>query len=338
MTSELNYRPHISVLCFVLLTALSSSYAQGPSSPQPRELRGQVNQADGTPYRDGALVKVEDDRGGTVAEIRTDSGGKFDVTTPQNSRYTVTVHAPGFHDATAEADLTTLPRVYIQLTLHVVAATGLPPSRSAASDILSVNDLNAPAAAQSEFEKGRSMLVDKHKAADSIKPLLKAVQIAPAYSQAHFLLGTAYMDTGKWTDAESELNKAVSLNDKLGPADLALGSCLIEEKKFADAEKPLLRGLELLPDDSQGYYDLGRTYYTLSRFAEAEERARKAIALAPDFAEAHLLLGNVLLRQRDGAHALTEFQEYLRLAPDGPFAGPAQELVKKLQVGLADAH
>lgn len=323
------------LLCAFLLT-LSAARAQGPNTSQHPELHGQVERSDGSPFREGALVKIENSIGGIAEQLVTDSQGRFAATLPQPSRYIVTAHAPGFRDAVAEVDLQTVPRASVQLTLRE-AAPPAPILNSTAAAAVSVGELNIPPAAQAEFEKGRQLL-DKHKPADSIKPLLKAIQIAPTYSQAHFLLGTAYMETGKWTDAESELNKAISLNDKLGPADLALGSCLIEEKKFADAEKPLLRGLELLPDDSQGYYDLGRTYYTLSRFPEAEERARKAITLAPDFAEAHLLLGNVMLRLRDGAHALAEFQEYLRLAPNGPFAGPAQELVKKLQAALAASH
>jgi protein O-GlcNAc transferase len=83
---------------------------------------------------------------------------------------------------------------------------------------------------------------------------------------------------------------------------------------------------------------LGRANYALNRFQEAEPHARKAIALEPDFPEAHILLGNVLLRLRDAPGALTEFQEYLRLAPNGSHAAPTRDLVKKLEAGLAGAH
>jgi Flp pilus assembly protein TadD len=312
--------------------------AQGPAS-QPRELTGQVEHADGTPIREGVLVKVEDDNGGMAAQVVTDSRGRFDVVPLAKSRYTVTVHANGYRDASTEVDLGTVPRAYIRITLHELITPSPPATSSTApSAITSVNDLNVPPTAQAEFEKGRALLLDKHSAAESVKPLLKAVQIAPAYSQAHFLLGTAYMDLGKWSDAEASLDKAIMFNEKLDSAYLELGSCLLEQKKFQESEKPLLRGLELLPDASQGHYDLGRTYYALNRFQEAEPQARKAVELTPSLPEAHILLGNVLLRLRDGSHALAEFQEYLRLAPNGPFAGPTQELVKKLRAALPDAH
>jgi Flp pilus assembly protein TadD len=339
MASALTFRAPLRLLPLGILASLTIAHAQGPTSSQPRELHGRVDRADGTPFGEGALVKVENDHGGMAGQVLTDSRSNFDFVPLQKARYTVTVHANGFLDASTDVDLDTVPRAYIRITLHELPRSGTPETTSAApAATVSVNDLNVPQAAQVEFEKGRSLLLDKQKASDSIKPFLKAIQIAPSYSQAYFLLGTAYMDMGKLSDAETALGKAISLNDKLDTAYLELGSCLIEEKKFAEAEKPLLRGLELAPDASRGHYDLGRAYYTLNRLQEAEPHARKAVALEPDFAEAHILLGNVLLRLRDGTHALAEFQEYLRLAPHGTFAGPTQELVKKLQGALSETH
>jgi cytochrome c-type biogenesis protein CcmH/NrfG len=331
--------PRFLAISLVFLLPWTAAHAQGPTRSLPRELHGQVERADGSPYRDGALVKVESVIGGLGAEVVTDSRGRFDVVSLEKSRYIVTVRAHGFGEARAEVDLDSVPRAYVQLTLHEATPTtpaAAPPKPP--GDTVSVTDLTIPPAAQVEFQKGRILLVDKHKPADSVKPLVKAIQIAPNYSQAHFLLGTAYMDLAKWSDAESALNKAISFNDKLDSAYLALGSCLIEEKKFAEAEKPLLRGLEVFPDASQGHYDLGRAYFALNRFPEAEAHARRTLALEPDLPEAHLLLGNVLLRLRNGTDALEEFQEYLRLAPNGPFAVPAKALVKKLQAALPDTQ
>jgi len=326
--------PRLLFFFSLIFTPAIAGASQGPSNSGPGELQGQVQLADGSPYRDGALVKVEFDMGGMSAQVVSDSRGRFSVAGLQKSRYTVTAHAVGFRDATADVDLDSFPRATVQLTLRALPS----PAAASPSGTISANDLNVPEGARAEFEKGRALLLEKHKSADSVKPFLKAIQMAPAYSQAHFLLGTAYLEMGRPADAETELAKAISLNDKLDAAYLALGSSLIEQKKFADAEKPLVRGLELLPDSAPGHYDLGRTYYALNRYEDAETHARKAIALAPDFPEAHLLLGNVLLRLRDGPHALAEFQEYLRLAPNGAFAGPAQELVKKLQAALPEAH
>ena len=321
------------------LVSPGAARAQGTPGARPGELHGQVVRADGTPFGQGAIVRIESAHGGVAAQVMTDSRGRFDVALMESSRYTVTVHAAGYREETAEADLATVPRASIQITLH-----GLPPAPSIASSpvapeaTVAVSDLNIPENAQKEFEKGRKLLLDEHKSAESIASFRKAIQLAPSYSQAYFLLGTAYMDTGKWSDAETSLEKAISFNDKLGPAYLALGSSRVTQKKFAEAEKPLLRGLEFNANASRGHYDLGRVYYALNRFPEAEAQARKVVALEPDFPDAHVLLGNVLLRLRDGNGALAEFQEYLRLAPKGPLAAPTQELVDKLKAALASAH
>ena len=327
------------ILSLRLLVSLDAARAQGTAGARPGELHGQVVRADGSPFGQGALVKIESEHGGAAAQVMTDSRGRFDVALMESSRYTVTVHAAGYRDETAEADLATVPRASIQITLHELpSAASLAPSPVAPEATVPVSDLNVPENAQREFDKGRKLLMDEHKSAESISLFRKAIQLAPSYSQAYFLLGTAYMESGKWSDAETSLEKAISFNGKLGPAYLALGSCLVTQKRFAEAEKPLLQGLEVNPDASRGHYDLGRAYYALNRFPEAEVHARKVVALEPDFPDARVLLGNVLLRLRDGNGALAEFQEYLRLAPKGPLAAPTQELVNKLKAALAAAH
>lgn len=313
-----------------------TSRAQASPNTVPGELSGQVVHADGRPFGQGVIVRIESEHGGVAAQVMTDSRGKFDALLLEKSRYKVTVHAAGYRDETAEADLDTVPRATVQLTLHELPRADAAPV--APGPAVSVNDLNVPENAQKEFEKGSKLLLDEHKPAESIASFRKAIEIAPSYSQAYFLMGTAYMDASKWSDAEAALAKATSLNEKLGPAFLALGTCLVEQKKFTEAEKPLLKGLDLDPNAARGQFALGRTYYALNRFQEAEPHSRKAVSLEPDFADAHVVLGNVLLRLRDGPGALAEFQEYLRLAPTGPLAAPTQELVNKLKAALAAPH
>jgi hypothetical protein len=56
-----------------------------------------------------------------------------------------------------------------------------------------------------------------------------------------------------------------------------------------------------------------------------------ALQLNPNFAEAHLLAGNIFLRARKPAEAQSEFEEYLRLAPNGQYAGPTKEILQKIK-------
>jgi len=52
--------------------------------------------------------------------------------------------------------------------------------------------------------------------------------------------------------------------------------------------------------------------------------------LNPDLAGAHLLKGNLLLRVGRANDAATEFNAYLRLEPNGPFAAETRALVEKI--------
>ena len=202
---------------------------------------------------------------------------------------------------------------------------------SGAASTVSVHELSIPANAQKALEKGRRLLMEEHRAQDSLAAFQKAVQIAPDYWEAHFLLGIAYMGLRKWGDAEISLARAIWFNDGLGPAYLALGSSLLEQGKYPEAEQRLVKGLDLTPEAPHGHYDLSRTYYALSRFEEAKLHALKAIDLEPPKEDAHFLLGNILMRLGDSNGALAQLQECIRLAPNSPFAAQARDQISRLQ-------
>ena len=57
---------------------------------------------------------------------------------------------------------------------------------------------------------------------------------------------------------------------------------------------------------------------------------KRALTLNPDLAGAHLLKGNLLLRVGRTSDAVVEFNEYLRLEPNGAFAGQTRTLIDKI--------
>lgn len=219
-----------------------------------------------------------------------------------------------------------------ELAMRVAESRPIPPvSPIALAPAVSATDLGVPSKARKQFEKARKLLLETHRSFDSIVFFQKAIDLAPLYSEAHFLLGVAYIDVGQYSEAERSLVKATSINDKNGLAYLSLGYCLVEQAKYKQAEAALSHGVETNPNNSFGHYDLGRTYYALNRFQEAEDQVRKAISLTPDIAPVHALLANVLLRT-DRAGALHEFEEALRLEPNGPASTHIQDIIRQLKI------
>jgi len=62
------------------------------------------------------------------------------------------------------------------------------------------------------------------------------------------------------------------------------------------------------------------------------------LTLNPNLGGAHLLKGNLLLRAGRATDAINEFDEYLRLEPNGAFATETRSLVERIRKASASTH
>jgi tetratricopeptide (TPR) repeat protein len=248
--------------------------------------------------------------------------------------YIVRINQLGYKEVAAQVNLVDTSRGFVTLDLKPDAASrpsGAPDPILGES--VSAADLGVPENARREFEKGESALKQRKPGA-GISHLQKALKLYEPFPQAYTLLGTAYLEQKNWKAAETALQKATSLDANASDAYLALGAVFNQTKEYSRAEPALLRGLELKPDASAGHYELAKTYWELGRWQEAAPHARKAVAGMPDVAGPHALLGNIFLRERNPQGALQEYQEYLRLDPDGSMASGVRQMIEKLQKAL----
>jgi tetratricopeptide (TPR) repeat protein len=197
-------------------------------------------------------------------------------------------------------------------------------------DSISALELHIPENARQEFEKGQSAMKANHLDA-GISHLRKAIQLYDAYPSAYTLLGTAYLEQKKWKEAETALQKSIAIDSNSADAYLALGAALNQTKDYSQAETSLLHGLELKPEAATGHYELAKTYWEMGRWREAAPHIRKAVSGMPDVASPHVLMGNVLLRENSPQEALHEYQEYLRLDPNGLMAPGVRQMIEKIE-------
>ena len=81
-------------------------------------------------------------------------------------------------------------------------------------------------------------------------------------------------------------------------------------------------------------WGLARSLWGLGKWQSAEPHLRQAIELNKDYAGSHALMGNIFLQREDPEAALAEFEECLRLDPEGSMAPAVKEIIAQLKKAL----
>jgi tetratricopeptide (TPR) repeat protein len=202
------------------------------------------------------------------------------------------------------------------------------------TEVVVPHDRPLSAAAQESLAKGQELMFKKHDAKASIEHFKKVVELDPSYLQGHILLGNAYMQTGQWPQAQSAFERAVKLEPLSSVALLGVGAALNQQLDYAGAQEPLRQSLDLNRDSAEAHYELARSLWGSNKWQEAEPHVRRAIELNKDYATPHVLMGNIYLQEENPNFALAEFQEYLRLDPQGSDTPAVKEIIAKIQKAL----
>lgn len=332
----------VLVLSSIAAIALCSSaiFGQGQTAPSRTsvEIHGQVRFAQGGAPAANVVVRLESyEGGGSISEAFTDSLGKFAFSNLSPAMYSVRVRQTGYRDAQQNVDLMTTSSglVLLQLSPDTTAATK--------TSVTGSINANVPPAAQKEFDKGIAALAEggKDKIGTAARCFEKAVSIYPQFLEAWLRLGTAYMDLEQWDKAEKALLETVAVDPKAFNALFALSEVYLREHKLAEAETVLVQGLAIQDASYLGHLNLARVYWEKARavkdltaakpsLQKAYEEVNRALVLNPNLGGAHLLKGNLLLRAARTNDAVAEFNAYLRLEPNSPFAAETRALLEKI--------
>ncbi len=302
-------------LSAVLFSALPL-FAQGGS------MTGVVKDQQGKPVVD-AKVTIDLPSAGRKYEVKTDKNGEYMQLGLTGGQYTLTVEKEGIGKVQRPAQV----RAGARATYDVVLAPG------------SGVDPKDPkmAAITKTFEEG----VNLSKAGSQDEAIAKfneVIVLNPKCADCFYNIGYSEAQKKDYDKAEEAYKKAIELKPDYVDAYNGLAGIYNAQRKFdlaADASKkaseigaPAGGGGAANPDSM---FNEGVILWNAGKIADAKAKFQAVLAAKPDHAEAHYQLGMALVNEGNLAGAAEEFDQYLKLAPNGPNAPQAKALVGQLK-------
>jgi tetratricopeptide (TPR) repeat protein len=171
----------------------------------------------------------------------------------------------------------------------------------------------------------------------AIAAFRRALAIDPSQHVIWANLAGAYTGMGSFSQAADALAKAVQLSPQNGGYRNNYAIALAKAGKMEDAWLQLEEAARLEPANAgQYFFNLGAILLNSGHTPEAGRAFRRSIEANPRFAESHYQYGVWLMAQakvspdgrfRGVRRAREAFETYLRLAPNGPHAEPARQML-----------
>ena len=252
-----------------------------------------------------AIVWIDEVRRGT-----TDASGKLSLTKVTSRRHTVRVRATGFKEATAV----------------------LPPGRRALSVKLVPTTDQAELAFQ-KAETAREQARDdaaREKAAELYRETIK---LRPSHAAAHVGLARLLLDLNKFTEALDEIDTARRSRAVYPEASAVEGRIQREAGSDAEAIRSFRRAIrEAGGFQPEAHVGLARVLEDKGQFAEAVVELRKALDQLSDSEPViYQMLGAAYERLEKPKEAVTAYEKYLQLAPNGSYAAAIRSILDQLK-------
>lgn len=165
-----------------------------------------------------------------------------------------------------------------------------------------------------------TMFLETGDLAKAIVSYRNAIAYKPDFPAAYCNLGTAYKKQGQLNDAAASYRRAIALDPTYAAAYMNLGNTLKEQGNFEEAIDTYGEAARLNPDHPEVHYNVGVTLLKAEDSVSAINSLRRAITLRSDFAEAHCSLGEALKGQGQWQQAIISFERAIGCKPNYPEA------------------
>lgn len=295
-----------------------------PVSPIKGPISGYVRYG-GAQGATEVLVRVETNTGAVIAQTRTDRAGRFEFQGIGCGYYVVAADVAGYQPVRIPIE-----QSYFSTEALVLSLVPNAGGAEAAETAVSLPPPEIPEKARKEFEKGLRALANS-KPDESVRHLVKAIEIYPNYDNAYVQLAWAHLQQGAPQEARRLLARALAINEKNARAHALLGSIYKSENQLPQAIEAFEQSLRLGENSWFAHLELGNALLRLERLEAAYHHIARAHELNSSAAATHIALYNALILRDDYQGALAELDEFLKLFPNHPSAARARQQRETLQ-------
>ena len=163
-------------------------------------------------------------------------------------------------------------------------------------------------------------LEDEGRYAEAVVQYEKVLALDAGHSKARYNLGNLFLSRGRTQVALFQFQEALRFDPNLAAAHNGIGVVLIKRGEATAAIAHLEEAIRLKPDYPEAHNNLGAALRHKGRSGEAIDQYLTALRYDPENTEAINNLGLALLRKGRFKEAQTLFSKVLRKLPDDPVA------------------
>jgi tetratricopeptide (TPR) repeat protein len=196
---------------------------------------------------------------------------------------------------------------------------------------ISKGELETPRNAQREFEAAMRDL-RKPDVPAAVKRLHRAVEIAPAFSNAWNQLGTIAYQSRDFAHAEDYFRKSLQADPQAFEPLVNLGAALLSLNKLEESLSVNRDAVHNRPDDALANSQLGMVYFAMSQYDSALKYLNRASEIDPrHFSHPQLIASEIYARRNEPERAAASLEQFLRYHPDYPNAEKLRESIRSLR-------
>jgi tetratricopeptide (TPR) repeat protein len=294
------------------LLALAGFVALSLLSPNPSFAQRRNNSAPLSPGR-SLVISTEPNAIIWIDEIRrgvTDASGKVELTNVPPGRHMLRVRAMGFKETSSP----------------LIAGR-----RSVAIRLVRTTDQAELLFQQAEAAREKAKDDAARKSAAEL--YRQALQLRPAYPEAHLGLARVLLDLNQHPRALDEIEQARRNRPVYPEASAVEGrihrEAAFDEEAIQSFRRAIREGKGFQPEAHVG---LARVLEEKGQYHEAILEYRKAISQLSDSEPViYQLLGAVYEKQQNYKEAIVAYEKYLALAPNGSLAGAIRSVIDQLR-------